>query len=272
MNAHRIRSLTVATVAFALTSACASAAADQPQKAAGFVSLFDGKTLHGWRGDPAIWSVRDGAITGGSDQPLSSNTFLIYEKPYADFELHYKYRINGSGNSGVQFRSYVADESKFSVKGVQANVVPTDQAERFGMLWDEGGRSELALLGHKMVITRGEDGKLVETVPESVNPRELLLSKVKPYPEWNDVVVIAYGPHIVHALNGYLVFDAMDDDPQARKDGIFAIQAHSGPPMYVQFKDMEVKALSAAPDLKGRFITNPGPPTPAQPGPRVPRK
>jgi hypothetical protein len=243
----------------------------QPDSA-GFVPLFDGKTLAGWRGDPAIWSVRDGAITGGSEQPLPSNTFLIYDKPYADFELRYKYRINGSGNSGVQFRSYVADESKFAVKGVQANVVPTDQAERFGMLWDEGGRSELALLGHKMVIGRDADGKLVETVTESTNPRELLLGKTKQYPDWNEVVVIAYGPHIVHALNDYVVFDALDNDPQARKDGIFAIQAHSGPPMYVQFKDVRVKRLTAEPDLKGRFITNPGPPTPAQPGPRVPRK
>lgn len=271
MHAHRIRALTISAFAFALTSACASVAADQPDTA-GFVSLFDGKTLAGWRGDPTIWSVRDGAITGGSDQPLSSNTFLIYDKPYGDFELRYKYRINGSGNSGVQFRSYVADESKFAVKGVQANVVPTDQAERFGMLWDEGGRSELALLGHKMVISRDADDKLVETVTESTNPRELLLSKVKPYPGWNEVVVVAYGPHIVHALNGYVVFDALDNDPKARKDGIFAIQAHSGPPMYVQFKDMTVKALTAEPDLKGRFITNPGPPTPAQPGPRIPRK
>ncbi len=272
MNAHRPHILMVTALATLLTNACTSVAADQPQPPAGFVSLFDGKTLTGWRGEPAIWSVRDGAITGGSDREIPRNTFLIYDKPYSNFELRYKYRINGNGNSGVQFRSYVADEATFAVKGVQANVVPTDQAERFGMLWDEGGRSELALLGHKMTISRGADGKLLETVVESTNPQELLLSKSKPYPEWNEVVVVAYGPHIVHALNGYVVFDAVDNDPQARKDGVFAIQAHSGPPMYVQFKDIMVQPLNAEPHLQGRFITNPGPPTPAQPGPRVPRK
>lgn len=237
----------------------------------GFTSLFNGKTLKGWYGDPAIWSVRDGAITGGSDEPLPRNTFLIYERPYSDFELRYRYRMNGDGNSGVQFRSVVADKSSYSVKGYQANVVPIEQAERFGMLWEEGGRGELALLGHRMVIGN-EGGKVTKEVPESVNPRELLFSIVRPYPQWNDVVVIAHGNRMIHALNGHLLYDAIDNDPSARKSGVFAIQAHSGPPMYVQFKDIFVKPLTEAPDIAGRFITNPGPPTPANPGPRVPRK
>lgn len=271
MNPRRRRLLKATALAFLLASGCATLAEEGSDGDAGFVSLFDGRTLAGWRGDPSIWSVRDGAITGGSDAPLPSNTFLIYERPYSDFELRYKYRMNGDGNSGFQIRSYVADEAKFAVKGYQTNVVPPSQAERFGMLWEEGGRGELALLGHRMVITRDAD-KLVETVTESVNPRDLLISIVRPYPEWNEVVVVAFGDRIIHALNGHLLFDAVDKDPTAREDGIFAIQAHSGPPMYVQFKDIMVKPLTAEPDLAGRFITNPGPPTPAQPGPRVPRQ
>ena len=37
----------------------------------GYVSLFDGKTLKGWDGNPDFWSVRDGAIMGQttSDNP-----------------------------------------------------------------------------------------------------------------------------------------------------------------------------------------------------------
>ena len=30
----------------------------------GFQSLFNGKDLDGWAGNPALWSVQDGAITG----------------------------------------------------------------------------------------------------------------------------------------------------------------------------------------------------------------
>ncbi|HZV19714.1 MAG TPA: DUF1080 domain-containing protein [Sphingobium sp.] len=272
-----LRRPTIAISALLLAGACTAAPTQTADTAvgndaeAGFEQLFDGKSLDGWRGDPAVWSVRDGAITGGSDKPLTSNTFLIYPKTYSNFELHYKYRMSGDGNSGVQFRSVVADEAKYAVHGLQANVVPPEQAERFGMLWEEGGRAELALLGHQMVLRR-ENDKLVKTVQASTNPRDLLYSIVRPYPEWNDVVLIAYGNRMVHALNGYVLFDAVDEDPVSRKEGILALQSHSGPPMHVQFKDIAIKPLSAPPSLENRFITNPGPPTPADPGPRVPRK
>lgn len=236
----------------------------------GFMPLFDGETLKGWRGDSKIWSVRDGAITGGSDAPIADNTFLIHERPFSDFELRYKYRMSGSGNSGVHFRSVVVDEETYAVHGYQANVVPPEQAERFGMLYEEGGRRELALLGHRMVIDNN-DGRVVKNVVESTNPRDLLLSSIRPYPEWNDVVVIAYGNHMVHAINGHLAFDAIDNDPAGLEEGIFALQVHAGPPMYVQFKDTVVKPLTAPPNFTSRFLSNIGPPTPAEPGPRIAR-
>ena len=252
--------------------ALATPAAAQDAPPAGFTSLFDGKTLKGWRGDPTIWAVRDGALTGGSDKDIPANTFLIFERPYGDFELRYTYRMDGDGNSGIQFRSSVRDEAKFSVRGLQVNVAPVEQTERFGMLWEEGGRGELALVGHKMVIdAKGANGREVKTVLASVNPREKLYSIVKPYPAWNDVVVIVHGNHMVHAINGYLVFDAIDNDPESPKTGILAIQTHSGPPMHVQFKNLWIKPLTSFPDITGRFISVPGAPTPAEAGPRVPR-
>lgn len=235
-----------------------------------FQPIFDGKTLAGWRGDATIWSVRDDAITGGSDQDIPRNTFLIYERPYGNFELRYSYRMDGDGNSGFQFRSVVADEGNFIVKGYQANVVPIGQAERFGMLYEEGGRRELALLGHKMEIS-SEAGQLRKNVLEATNPREKLIQAVRPYPEWNEVVVIAFGNRLLHALNGYLVYDAIDNDPAARSEGVLGIQVHSGPPMYVQFKDIQIAELTEEPSIDGRFMSERGPPTPADPGQRVPR-
>ena len=46
----------------------------------GFKSLFNGKDLSGWQGNPELWSVRDGAITGvtKADPKLTHNTFLVY--------------------------------------------------------------------------------------------------------------------------------------------------------------------------------------------------
>ena len=44
----------------------------------GFVSIFNGKDLTGWRGDAKYWSVQDGCITGITPQGgISENNFLI---------------------------------------------------------------------------------------------------------------------------------------------------------------------------------------------------
>ena len=49
----------------------------------GFASLFDGKTLDGWDGAPALWSVEDGVIVGSTEgQKLKHNSFLSTKKKY----------------------------------------------------------------------------------------------------------------------------------------------------------------------------------------------
>ena len=244
----------------------AAPAQQAPQVPAGFTALFDGKTLNGWRGVMSLFTVRDGAITGGSEQRVPFNTYLIHEKPYGNFELHYKYRwLTPEGNSGFQFRSGQADGNHV-LAGLQANVVPTTVSpERFGMLYNElGDRQEMALLGQKVTISRrtatgGGTARIVRTVHEIVNDRAAIIGSIRPNPEWNEVVLIAYDNHIVHAINGLLAFDAMDNDPLAPRSGLFGIQVHGGPPMVVQYKDIFVKELTSAPNLQGRFKSTPTP-------------
>jgi hypothetical protein len=224
-----------------------------------FTSLFDGKTLAGWHGDPALWSVRDKAITGAATTRLPDMTFLIRDGNWSDFELHLKYRISPGGNSGVQYRSQVTDPAKFLVGGYQANVVDAGQEARFAMLYENFGRREIGLLSEKVVI--GSDGgKLTRRIGASVNRMPALLAAYRPWPQWNDYVIVAHGNRIVHAINGQLALDAVDEDPAGRKAGIFALQIdHFATPMTVQFKDIKVKPLSAAPKLDGRFKSVPGP-------------
>ena len=45
-------------------------------------SLFNGKDLDGWEGDPKLWRVEDGVIigeTGDGDKKIKHNTFLIWQ-------------------------------------------------------------------------------------------------------------------------------------------------------------------------------------------------
>ena len=65
-----------------------------------FESIFDGKSLAGWAGDPKLWSVQDGATTGVTTnaEPVPCNKFLIWEDVVANFELRAKVPIIGNIN------------------------------------------------------------------------------------------------------------------------------------------------------------------------------
>src|SRR4029450_13794314 len=92
--------------------ALAHLAVDAQDAEDGFPSLFDGKSLAGWEGNTALWSVQDGAITGQTkaDTNLKHNTFLVWKGgTVEDFELRLSYRIV-NGNSGIQYRSRVVEQ------------------------------------------------------------------------------------------------------------------------------------------------------------------
>lgn len=248
----------------AVSVAAAPSAAQQAPVPAGFTAIFDGISLKGWQGDPQYFRVRDGILEGGSDQPIADATFLVLDKPYADFELRFKFRwVTPVGNSGIQFRS-ARIPGNYVLAGLQANVTPiTPAVERYAMLYEEfGNRFELALLGQRAEITRvvaGHAGRVVRTVLGTTNPREAILRSIKPYPAWNEDVLIVHGNRMVHAVNGLVAFDAVDNDPLGPKRGSIGIQVYKGPAMAVQYKDMIIKPLARFPDIAGRFVTSPGP-------------
>ena len=73
----------------------------------GYVSIFDGRTLDGWDGNPKFWRVEDGAIVGEStpDRP-SGNSYIAYRRMEAkDFTLKFEIKVEGTGGSGLQYRS-----------------------------------------------------------------------------------------------------------------------------------------------------------------------
>ncbi|MBN2291749.1 MAG: DUF1080 domain-containing protein [Pirellulales bacterium] len=208
----------------------------------GFESLFDGKTLNGWDGDPKFWRVEDGAITGETtkDNPTKANTFIIHKgAPVEDFILKFDYRIRNH-NSGVQYRSWRGDD--WVVGGYQADmVVDTEKAPWSGILYEERGRGILAKRGQKVVI--GPDHK--PKVVGSVGDAKKLLEIVKQN-EWKTFEVIARGNHLVHKINDRVMVDVVDKDPEKRKfSGILAFQLHAGPPMKVQFRNVRIKRLPA---------------------------
>jgi hypothetical protein len=240
------RSLLLA-LAFAATSAFA---ADD-----GFKSIFNGKDLSEWDGNPTFWSVRDGVIIGQStsEKQVKPNTFLVWKggEP-ANFELRGSFKLTGQnekkfGNSGVQYRSQVLDPKMWVVGGYQMDI---DLGGRYtGMLYEEKGRGILMNPGE--IIKVGETAldpatnrkkTAVEKLP-GATPKEDILAVYK-IGEWNEFRIVAHGHRVQHYLNGKLTADVTDTDAAlAPKSGVIALQMHAGDPMTIEFKNLRLKTL-----------------------------
>jgi hypothetical protein len=221
-------------VGLALSSTLTTQAADDE---AGFKALFDGKTLKGWDGNPDLWSVSDGAITGQTTKkkPTRGNTFLVWrDGKVADFELRLKFRIVG-GNSGIQYRS--KEVKKWVISGYQADF---DGGNGWtGSLYEEKGRGVLAKRGNKIEVTaKGKKKKTGTTTPA----KDIVASVKKE--GWNDYTIIAKGNHLIQKVNGKISIELVDNQEARRAmEGLLALQLHAGPPMLVQFKDIRIKIL-----------------------------
>ena len=107
-------------------------------------SLFDGKTLNGWKrlAGTADYKVENGAIVG-TTVLNSGNTFLVTEKEYGDFILEMDTKIESPlSNSGVQVRSHYdpnGNKGKGRVYGRQFEIDPSDR-KWSGGIYDEGRR------------------------------------------------------------------------------------------------------------------------------------
>lgn len=213
-------------------------AADDQQ---GFQSLFDGKTLDGWDGNPQFWSVEGGAITGQTteEHPTKGNTFLIWRggKP-GNFELRLEYKLRNH-NSGIQYRSWEEPDKwgKWVIGGYQADMEGGDNYS--GILYGERFRGILAKRGQKTVIGPNHKPRVVETFADSKE----LQSRIKK-DDWNDYRIVAQGFHFTHYINGYKMSECVDEDVEMRRaDGLIALQLHAGPPMKVQFRNIRIKIL-----------------------------
>jgi len=223
-----------------LTAAPARAADDE----AGFTSLFDGKTLSGWDGDPDHWRVEDGLITGENtlEKPLKTNSFLIWRQGEVDdFELCCDYRFQSEwGNSGIQYRSFEDPQKmgKWVVGGYQADC--ETGVTHSGGLYGERFRGIIGGRGQKVVIGTDHKPKLVERFADAAKLQEIVKAN-----DWNSYRIVARGFHLTLELNGHLTSDVMDEDLAVRRrGGIIALQLHAGKhPMKVQFRNIRLKRL-----------------------------
>ncbi|MEO0447163.1 MAG: family 16 glycoside hydrolase, partial [Verrucomicrobiota bacterium] len=213
----------------------ASAAVTTKPGPDGFVSLFDGKKIRGWTGDPSYWSVEDGALTGTTDGSLKMNRFLTWEgSTIRNFELITQVKVSAGGNSGIQYRGTSRPDLGLDiVTGYQCDVV-AKVPQYNGMLYEEKGRRILSHTGEKVVIDPTGQPWMVDQFPV----REFAPD------EWHEYRVLVEGNHHRHWINGHPTADLIDLDAHGRSlEGVLAVQVHVGPAMKIQYKDLRIRHL-----------------------------
>lgn len=191
-----------------------------PPPAVNAISLFDGVSLKGWEGNPNLWRVAEGAITGGSlTETVKQNDFLCTTSESTNFILRLQFKLTGTEgfvNSGVQIRSRRNPKSS-EVTGYQCDLGDPDW---WGAIYDEDRRNKV----------------LFPTDMIAVNP-------VLRRGDWNDYVIRAVGPRITVWLNNVQTADYYEDDPTIPDFGVIAIQAHGGGKPLIQIKDISIEHL-----------------------------
>ena len=179
-------------------------------------SFFNGKDLTGWRGLPAIWSIRDGSLVGlNKPGELKFNTCLVSETEFGDFELQCNVKLsdNPLANSGIQFRSQLVDLREFQVHGPQCDL---KAGAGWGSLYGEG------------------TGMIQEA-------NAVAVSKVLKPGEFNQVFVRCVGKRVTIKINGLTTVDKQFSEIAAR--GVIGWQVHRGNVGEIVFKDIEFKEL-----------------------------
>ena len=179
--------------------------AQQPAKR---ITLFDGTSLKGWKGNPAFWSVKDGAIHGVTNE--TRGELLLTDGDYADFRLILKSRlVSDSNHLGMCFWGERRDDWRY---GDCILVIPPH-----GGMWD---------------YHPGKGSPPRENIPHT---------KADPH-QWHETEVLARlnAGTVRMAVNGIEIVRYKDEDPSRLKRGPIGLQIHSGASI-VEYKDIEVE-------------------------------
>ncbi|MGB5371845.1 MAG: DUF1080 domain-containing protein [Flavobacteriaceae bacterium] len=224
----------------------------------GFVPIFDGKTLEGWQGDPQYWRVENGNLVGEVTPStlLKTNTFIIWQDGQSsDFELKLEFRIAEKGNSGVNYRSELVDSIPYALRGYQADI---DGRNTYtGQNYEERKRTTLAYRGESTIINSPTGTEAMASLGANIKNnawqnRDVVGSlgnidslKAKINSEaWNQCRLVVKGNRLQHYINGILMSEVIDNDTiNAKSSGLLGLQVHVGPPMQVEYRNIELKQL-----------------------------
>jgi len=198
--------------------------------AEGWLLLFDGETLFGWKAaSEANWNVTDGIITASEGKP----GLLLTTSQFADYVLKCDFRAAQGTNSGLFLRT-----------------IPTP------------GRADLTTQCYELnigssAISKWPTGSMVQRQRVDGDPTGT---------DWQTFEVIADGGHFLVKLDGSQVLDYTDPKPLGR--GFIGLQFASGKIEFrnIKLKPLGLKDMfngknlvgwKTYPEMKSRFTITP---------------
>lgn len=217
----RFARLCVAALALIAFTVCHTLARAPEQ---GFVSLFDGQTLNGWKlvnQHGSGYGVTNGVIycaEGGGGN-------LFTEKEFSDFILRLDYKLRPGGNNGVGIRAPLSGDAAYLGMEIQ-------------MLDDKAPK-------HAKIKPWQFNGSIYNIVPAKNGTPKI--------DEWNSYEITAKGRHIKVVLNGRTIVNAdlnkvTDPETLMHHPGMLRDRGHVGflgHNDYVEFRNIRIKDLSS---------------------------
>jgi hypothetical protein len=188
----------------------------------GFVPLFDGKTMTGWR-NPYEWGTIE-VVNGEIHLTGDKKFFVVTEKTYSDFVFEGDILLpEGQANSGFMFRAHVEPNKVF---GYQAEVDGDPGRKWSGGLYDEGRRMWFI--------------SPIKADPESVKAFRARAGDAFKRNDWNTYRITCQGKKLKIEVNGVVTTDVEDDMDAA---GVLAIQHHGEKGQTYKFRNLRIKEL-----------------------------
>ena len=167
----------------------------------GYIVLFDGSSLEGWRGYgkddvPTRWIIDDGCLkfsgTGTGEGQQGDGGDIIFAHKFKNFELSFDWKVSKGGNSGVFYLIQEVTTEKDGETILEPSYISAPEYQ----ILDNANHPDAKL---------GKDGNrqsaslydMIPAVPQNQNA----------YEQWNEGKILVYKGTVVHSQNGENVLE-----------------------------------------------------------------